>query len=90
MNKQYSLVGIKFYLAISILFTFSSDLFGQSKKRVVRKVQEVNFAEMSIKGTFRNPDGAFLVQKKGIKFMPLIDVQKNMDKKIREASFYVR
>lgn len=64
--------------------------FSQSKKRVVRKVQEVNFAEMSIKGTVRNPDGAFLVQKKGIKFMPLIDVQKNMDKKIREASFYVR
>lgn len=90
MNKQYSLFGVKFYLVISILFTFSPDLFGQSKKRVVRKVQEVNFAEMSIKGTVRNPDGAFLVQKKGIKFMPLIDVQKNMDKKIREASFYVR
>lgn len=62
----------------------------QSKKRVIRKVQEVNFAEMSIKGTVRNPDGAFLVQKKGLKFMPLVDVQKNMDKKIREASFYVR
>lgn len=62
----------------------------QSKKKIVRKVQEVNFSEMSIKGTIRNPDGAFLVQKKGIKFMPLVDVQKNMDKKIREASFYVR
>ncbi len=90
MNKHNSLTGVRFYLAISILFTLSHDLFGQSKKRVVRKVQEVNFAEMSIKGTVRNPDGAFLVQKKGIKFMPLIDVQKNMDKKIREASFYVR
>jgi hypothetical protein len=65
-------------------------VYSQSKKKVVRKVQEVNFAEMSIKGTIRNPDGAFLVQKKGIKFMPLVDVQKNMDKKIREASFYVR
>lgn len=73
-----------------MLVLVSIPSFSQSKKKVVRKVQEVNFSEMSIKGTIRNPDGAFLVQKKGIKFMPLVDVQKNMDKKIREASFYVR
>ncbi len=79
-----------FKVFFTFLFAISLSSMAQSKKRVVRKVQEVNFAEMSIKGTVRNPDGAFLVQKKGIKFMPLIDVQKNMDKKIREASFYVR
>lgn len=79
------------YLLLSFVFVvMSTQAFSQSKKKVVRKVQEVNFSEMSIKGTIRNPDGAFLVQKKGIKFMPLVDVQKNMDKKIREASFYVR
>ncbi len=76
------------YCALLVLVSIPS--FSQSKKKVLRKVQEVNFAEMSIKGTIRNPDGAFLVQKKGIKFMPLVDVQKNMDKKIREASFYMR
>ena len=59
-------------------------------KKITRKVQEVNFGEMSLKGTVRNPDGAFLVQKKGLKFLPLYDVQKDMDSKIREASFYVR
>lgn len=79
-----------FKIFFTFLIAISLPTMAQSKKRVVRKVQEVNFAEMSIKGTVRNPDGAFLVQKKGIKFMPLIDVQKNMDKKIREASFYVR
>ncbi len=83
------------YILLSYILIFVSGIlpepaFSQSKKTVVRKVQEVNFAEMSIKGTIRNPDGAFLVQKKGIKFMPLVDVQKNMDKKIRDASFYVR
>lgn len=81
----------KWNLKFLFLLTFSLCVSNaQSKKKVLRKVQEVNFAEMSIKGTIRNPDGAFLVQKKGIKFMPLVDVQKNMDKKIREASFYVR
>lgn len=82
---------MKAYLLFCLMLVLvSTPSFSQSKKKVVRKVQEVNFSEMSIKGTIRNPDGAFLVQKKGIKFMPLVDVQKNMDKKIREASFYVR
>ena len=61
-----------------------------AKSKVTRKVQEVNFGEMSLKGTIRNPDGAYLVQKRGIKFLPLYDVQKDMDAKIRETSQYVR
>lgn len=82
---------MKAYLVVFFLLVgISVPGYSQTKKKVVRKVQEVNFAEMSIKGTIRNPDGAFLVQKKGLKFMPLVDVQKNMDKKIRDASFYVR
>jgi len=61
-----------------------------AKSKTVRKVQEVNFAEMDLKGTVRNPDGAYLVQKRGIKFMPLYEVQKDMDLKIRESAQYVR
>lgn len=61
----------------------------QAKSKVVRKVQEVNFGETSLKGTVRNPDGAFLVQKRGLKFMPLHDLQKDMDAKIRSSVNYV-
>lgn len=60
------------------------------KKQSIRKLQEVNFAEMNLKGTVRNPDGAYLVQKRGIRFKPLHDVQKDMDAKIRETSLYMR
>jgi hypothetical protein len=62
----------------------------QAKTKNIRKVQEVNFAELNLKGTIRNPDGAYLVQKRGIKFMPLYDVQKDMDAKIRDSVQYVR
>ncbi len=65
-----------------------NELFAQKKS--TRKVQEVNFAELSLKGTVRNPEGAFLVQKRGIRFMPLYEVQKNMDQKIRESSDFIR
>ncbi len=61
-----------------------------AKTKTTRKVQEVNFSEVDLKGTVRNPDGAYLVQKRGIKFMPLFEVQKDMDLKIRESVQYVR
>lgn len=67
-----------------------SQASAQEKKKTVRRVQEVNFAELNLKGTIRNPDGAYLVQKRGIKFMPLVDVQKDMDSKIRDSVQYVR
>jgi hypothetical protein len=60
------------------------------KKRSIRKVQEVNFSDMNLKGTLRNPDGAYLVQKRGIKFLPLYEVNKDMDARIRDSSFYVK
>lgn len=60
-----------------------------AKKTSIRKVQEVNFSEMSLKGTIRNPDGAYLVQKKGIKFQPLYKLQENFDQRIRETSLFI-
>lgn len=74
---------------IITLVPFLASAKSVTKKTKTRDVQEVNFGEMNLKGTIRNPDGAYLVQKKGIKFMPLHDIQKDMDKKIRETSLYV-
>jgi len=81
---------MKTLIVLSLIFVFMESAHSEGKKKTVRKVQEVNFGEMSLKGTIRNPDGAFLVQKKGLKFLPLYEVQKDMDSRIREASFYVR
>lgn len=61
----------------------------QAKTVNVRKLQEVNFSEMSLKGTVRNPDGAYLVQKRGLKFQPLYKVQEDFDQKLRETYLYV-
>lgn len=75
------------FMSLFLMF-FSNPAFAKSKN--VRKVQEVNFAEVDLKGTVRNPDGAYLVQKRGLKFMPLYEVQKDMDLKIRESVQYIR
>lgn len=72
-------------LAISLAANFGA----YAKTTKIRQTQEVNFSEMNLKGTIRNPDGAYLVQKKGLKFLPLYNIQKDLDQKIREASLYV-
>ncbi len=77
-------------LGLVVFSAFSLTAIQAHAKKSVRKVQEVNFSEMSLKGTVRNPDGAYLVQKRGIKFLPLYEVKKDMDARIRESSFYVK
>lgn len=73
-------------LLIMIASIISSPAFA---KKTIRQIQEVNFSDMNLKGTIRNPDGAYLVQKRGIKFMPLHDVQKDVDQKLRETPIYI-
>jgi hypothetical protein len=72
------------------VFSVLDQVHAQVKKQTVRKVQEINFDGLDLKGTLRTPDGAYLVQKRGIKFMPLYDIKKDMDSKIRESVQYVR
>ena len=55
-----------------------------------KRVQEVNFEEMALQGQIRNPYGSYLVQKNGLKFVPLYEIQKDMDDKIRSASEWTR
>ena len=73
-----------------VFLVFAGATMASAKTKSIRKLQEVNFAEMNLKGTVRNPDGAYLVQKRGIRFKPLHDVQKDMDARIRETSLYMR
>jgi hypothetical protein len=80
---------VKTFIQMMIAFLLLGSSTAFAKQRTVRKVQEVNFGEMNLKGTIRNPDGAYLVQKRGIKFMPLYDVQKDMDGRIRESALYL-
>lgn len=93
VTSARNLVGSVDFMMVSLM-TFAIVTMASpaalAKTKNLRKVQEVNFDEMSLKGTIRNPDGAYLVQKRGLKFLPLHQVKKDMDTKIRESSFYVK
>jgi hypothetical protein len=61
------------------------------KKNVTyRKTQEVSFDGSDIDGVVRSPDGAYLLQKQGVKFMPLYKVNTQFEQNIKESIEYLR
>jgi hypothetical protein len=81
------------YLMIAIVTFVSLQALAQSdaeKKKTFKKTQEVNFEGSDVDGIVRSPDGAYLSQKKGMKFLPLYNVKKNFDKEIKSSVEYVR
>jgi hypothetical protein len=61
-----------------------------AKKVQYRKSQDVKFDASDVNGNVRNPDGSFVVQKRGIDFVPLYKVRKNFDDNIRESVEFVK
>lgn len=61
-----------------------------AKKVEYRKTQDVNFDAVDVDGQVRNPDGAYVVQKRVIDFMPLYKVRRNFDENIKESVEYVK
>ena len=79
-------------LLLIILLSFSFKLFGSSHEAFAKekKVQEVNFDGSAVDGVVRTPDGLYLVQKRGIEFLPLYKVRKKFDKSIKDSVEYLR
>jgi hypothetical protein len=87
--RKGKLTLLSFCLAIGALTVFtSSTVF--AKKVQYRKTQDVNFDAAEVDGQVRNPDGAYLVQKRGIDFVPLYKVRKNFDDNIKESVEFVK
>lgn len=75
-----------FVTMVLVLFMSSTVL---AKKVQFRKTQEVNFDAQGVDGVARNPDGAYVVQKRGVDFVPMYKVRKGFDEYIKESLQYV-
>lgn len=79
---------MKEILAAFFLFLFTSLLgvtlsYADSGK--AKKVQEVDFDGSDVDGKTRRPDGSYLVQKRGVDFVPLYNVRKQFDQNIKDS-----
>lgn len=77
------------FIFIVILFSFV-EAKAENKKILYKKTQNVSFDGTDIDGVVRSPDGAYLVQKKGVKFLPLYKVKKQFDQRIKNSVEYLR
>lgn len=76
------------YTVLFLIFFFS--ITAAAKKKVsYRKTQEVNFDGSSIDGEVRSPDGSYLHQKRGVKFLPLYKIKKEFDRNIKSSVDYL-
>ena len=80
---------MRIFMALLIVTVFSMEAAAR-KKVIYRKTQEVSFDGSDIDGEARNPDGAYLHQKRGVKFLPLYKVRKTFDKNIKDSVEYLK
>lgn len=85
--KSFVLFIIIFVCVLCLGFGMEA-AFAQEKKG--KKVQEVSFDGSDIDGESRKPDGSYLVQKRGIDFMPLYNVRKQFDENIKDSVEYLK
>lgn len=75
-------------IPILLVLFFSPLVF--AKKVTYKKTQDVSFDGSDVDGQVRNPDGSYLLQKRGIDFMPLYKVRSSFDENIKESFEYLR
>jgi hypothetical protein len=78
------------FFAIVFLVGVTSLHADDSKKVKFSKTQQVNFEDQDIDGKVNSPDGAYLLQKRGVQFLPLYKVNNQFEKNILESVEYLR
>ena len=74
---------------IALLFMLPATVLAD-KKVQYRKTQEVDFESADIDGQVRAPDGAYLLQKRGVRFLPLYKVSNQFETNVLESVEYLR
>ncbi len=69
-----------------LVVVVSASAYAQKKANV----QKINFDETDVSGKVRQPDGSYIVQKRGIEFVPLYKLKENFDEQIEQSIDYVK
>lgn len=54
------------------------------------RVQKINFEASDVDGKVRQPDGSYIVQKRGIEFIPLYKLKEGFDEQIQDSVEYIK
>jgi hypothetical protein len=81
---------MKYLTMLLLCLTLIAHADTAGKKKTYHKTQEVNFEDADIDGKVNSPDGAYLLQKRGVQFLPLYKVNNHFEKNILESVEYLR
>lgn len=73
-------------LVVLIATTFAPHAFAKKAARV----QKINFDGADVDGKVRQPDGSYIVQKRGIEFIPLYKLKERFDEQIQDSVEYIK
>lgn len=81
---------MKFAVFVLVLVALTAQ--ADSKKKIVttRETQSVDFEGDTVDGVARHPDGAYLVQKRSVDFVPLYKVRERFDENIKSSIEYLK
>lgn len=80
---------VNIYLTtVFLIFCLSFSAFAKNVK--YRKTQDVSFEGSNVDGLVKKPTGSFVVQKRGVDFVPLYKVRQKFDSNILESVEYLR
>lgn len=54
------------------------------------RVQKINFEASDVDGKVRQPDGSYIVQKRGVEFIPLYKLKESFDEQIQDSVEYIK
>jgi len=81
---------IFFLVIIGLSFLAMADDTKPASSKHYKKTQEVNFDGSDVDGVIRSPDGAYLLQKRGVKFNSLYKIDSQMEKGILDSVHYLK
>ncbi len=76
-------------LSLGILI-FADDLRAEGRKPATHKTQNVDFEGDTVDGKGVSPDGAYLLQKRSVDFVPLYKVREQFDDNIKNSIDYLK
>jgi hypothetical protein len=77
-------------MTILSLVAVSTVAWAKKKQVVTRSTQVVDFSGDTVDGTARHPDAAYLVQKRGVDFVPLYKVRDRFDENIKSSVNFLK
>jgi hypothetical protein len=75
---------------VMTLLCLGFSAWGDNTEKVRRKTQKVEFDSEMIEGQSRQPDGSYVVQKRGVDFVPLYKVRESFDENIKRSAHHLK